>query len=67
MNHYADGTTKQIEFFSGKTIQSFVFPDDDEPFDFVRITFTDGSHLELCAEQLTATLAISFLDKSAKG
>ncbi len=58
MKHY-DETTKKIEKFAGKTISSFFFPDDDEPFDFVRIMFTDSSHLELCAEQLTATLAIS--------
>lgn len=59
MDHYTDGTTTRIEKFAGKTIKSFFFPDDDEPFDAIRIIFTDGSHLELCAEQLTATLAIS--------
>jgi len=59
MNHYTDGTTKKIEQFAGKTIKSFFFPDDDEPFDVVEIVFTDGSHLEFCTEQPMATLAIS--------
>lgn len=65
MNHYTNGTTKTFEMFSGKTISSVFFPDDDEEFYFVRIMFTDGSHLELCVDQLTATLAISSkVDKS---
>ncbi len=58
VNHYTDGTTNRIEKFTGKTIQSFFFPDEDELFDAVRIVFEDGSQLGFCTKEFDATLLV---------